>query len=285
LILIVPAFLFFVPLFYSFISSMMAFLLIWVSVFLILPEKNKFGVILVFLLSGFLGVASSGLNLENSLMPLLTGLFGSSTIISSINSRVSVPKQEINKISFRFREIVSPGIATAIVSPVCSFFPGLGSAQAAVIGGRFVKLSREQFLILLGSINTLVMGVSFVTLYLVGKTRTGSAVAILEVGGLDSSLIIFVGIVVLVSAGFSYFVTLYLGRIFALNVSRFNYSQISLWILAFVTILVFLISGFLGILVFIVSTFLGLFCTSIGVRKGFLMGALLIPTILFYLPV
>jgi len=108
----------------------MAFLLIWASIFLILPEKSKVPVIFVFVLAGFLGIASGGLLLERPLMPLLTGLFGASTIITSIRSNVEVPRQETNRISVSFKEIATPAIATAVVSPICSFFPGIGSAQA-----------------------------------------------------------------------------------------------------------------------------------------------------------
>lgn len=282
---IVPLFMTVIPLAYSFIEGMMAFILIWVSIFLILPEKQKMGVILVFLLSGFLGLSSFNLGLDQPLTPLLTGLFGSSTIISSIKSKVEIPKQEVDRIRFSFREIILPAFATAIVSPICSFFPGIGSAQAAVIGSRVIReKSREQFLILLGSINTLVMAVSFVTLFLVGKSRTGAAAAVFEVAWMDSKTLLLIGVVVIVTSVIAIPVTYFLSKLFARNISRINYSIVSFVILVLLTGIVIGLSGVLGLLVFIVSTFLGLFCTSIGVRKGFLMGALLIPTILFYLP-
>ncbi|MCH7850484.1 MAG: tripartite tricarboxylate transporter permease [Nanoarchaeota archaeon] len=286
LFFIVPLFMIVIPFAYSFISDMMAFILIWVSIFLILPEKSKWAVILVFFLSGFLGIASMGLGLDQSLMPLLTGLFGSSTIITSIKSSVQVPKQEIDKISVSFKEIAPPTFATALVSPICSFFPGIGASQAAVIGSRVIKeKSRKQFLILLGSINTLVMAVSFVTLFLVGKSRTGAAAAVFEVVRVDIKILFLIGIIVIITSAIAVPVTLYFSKIFALNISKINYSLISYGVLVLLCGVVLSFSGILGFLVFVVATFVGLFCSYIGVRKGFLMGALLIPTILFYFPV
>jgi len=285
LLFIVPLFILTIPFAYSFIEDMMAFILIWVSILLILPEKSKWAVVFVFFLAGFLGLASSGVGLDQPLMPLLTGLFGSSTIIASIRSRVKVPKQDTNRISVSLKETLPPALATAVVSPICSFFPGIGSAQAAVIGSRVIKeKSREQFLILLGSINTLVMAVSFVTLFLIGKSRTGAAAAVFEVVKLDFGILFLIGCVVIVVAVVAVPVTLYLSKFVARRVSSIDYSKVSYAVLLFLALVVFVLSGALGFLVFIVATFVGLFCTAIGVRKGFLMGALLIPTILFYLP-
>jgi putative membrane protein len=84
------------------------------------------------------------------LLPLLTGLFGSSTIIYSIKSKTKVPKQKSDKLKINKKDLIKPTLATIIVSPLCALFPGLGSSQAAIIGSQISgKQNREQFMILL----------------------------------------------------------------------------------------------------------------------------------------
>ena len=285
LIIILPIFFFAVPKTYEFVQRMMAWFLIWISILLIFTEKkSKKMAIVLFLLSGFLGIASLNI-MENSLLPLLSGLFGSSTIIYSMSKNAEIPKQKIEKIKIKKLKILKPVIATAIISPLCSFFPGLGSSQAAVIGSAlFKKMSRSQFLILLGSINTLVMSVSFAVLYLIGKPRTGAAGAIQQIADLSLSDLKIIFISMLLSTLIASVAVVKISKFFAKNLGRFNYQKISLAVLIFLFLMIIFFSGFYGLIIFIASTILGLFSIHSGVRRSFLMGSLLIPAIIFYLP-
>ena len=113
LIILIPSFLFASPLqnillqklFFPKIS-IMASILILVSLHLISTEKNKFSALLVFLVSGILGLVVlgtienqipllQGIQIKEPLLPLLTGLFGASTLITSINSKTKIPRQKI----------------------------------------------------------------------------------------------------------------------------------------------------------------------------------------------
>lgn len=285
LLLIIPLFILFVPIIYPFIEKMIGFILIWISFFLIYSEKNlKLQSFIIFILAGFLGIASLNLNTPQPLLPLLTGLFGSSTLIYSISKNTIIPQQKIEKFKIKIKQIIKPSIATAIVSPIFSFLPGLGSSQAAIVSSQIIKQSKEQFLILLGSINTLVMSVSFLTLYLTGKTRTGTAAAISQITSITSEQLVIIFLAVFCSSIISIFLTIKISKWFAKNIHKFNYSKISILIILLLIIIIFIFSGFLGIFILIASTILGLTCTYFKVRKGFLMGSLLIPTILFYLP-
>jgi len=73
-----------------------------------------------------------------------------------------------------------------LLPPIYSFLPGVGSGQAAIIGNTISRSDQKGFLILLGATNTLVMGFSFISLYLISRTRTGAAVAIREIIGIPS---------------------------------------------------------------------------------------------------
>jgi putative membrane protein len=286
LIILVPLFLFFIPKVYPFIERMLGLFLIWIAILLILHEReSRIKATIIFLLAGFLGLATFNLNLQQPLLPLLTGLFGASTIINSIRTRTIIPEQKIEKLALTKKELIKPTISTAIISPFCSFFPGLGSSQAAIIGSEIMgKLNKEQFLILLGSINTLVMSMSFVTLFLIQKSRTGAAATISQLTQINFQDLTTILITIAIASIIAIPLTLQISKIFAKNIHKIPYTKISIIILILLTTITIYFSGFLGLLVFITATFLGLTAIEFQTRRSFLMGAILIPTILFYLP-
>jgi putative membrane protein len=286
LIFIIPIFIYLIPKIYPFLEQMMAFFLIWISIFLIYNEsKSKIKAILIFFLSGFLGLATLNLSIEQPLLPLLTGLFGTSTIIYSIKTKTIIPKQKIEKININKKELIKPALATIIVSPLCSLFPGLGSSQAAIMGSEISgKLNREQFLILLGSISTLVMSISFVTLFLIGKSRSGTAFAISQIAQINNLNLTIILITILASAIISIPITITISKTISKHIHKIQYTKISLIILIFLILIITYITGPVGLLTLIVSTTLGITCIEFKTRRSFLMGAILIPTITFYLP-
>ena len=91
-------------------------------------------------------------------------------LILSIKNKTKVPEQKIQQISRP--KIFKPLLGALIASPLCSFLPGLGSGQAAIIGNIISKQNRKGFLILLGATNTLVMGFSFISLYVISPSGT-----------------------------------------------------------------------------------------------------------------
>ena len=263
-----------------------------ISIFLIYIEKDRLSAALVFSLTGFLGV--SVLNfpeniLNQPLLPLLTGLFGSSALIISMKSKVKIPLQLITKPSTK---VLRPMLGAAIASPLCSFLPGLGSGQAAIIGHIVSRKRKEDnaesnnkhFLVLLGATNTLVMGFSFITLYLISKTRTGAAAAIKEIIGIPSMKItILILFVIVISGIVSFFITDFLTKIISREINKIDYFRISLATILVLVFVVFAVSGVVGVIVLIVSTLTGIYCISLKVRRTNMMGCLLIPTIWFYL--
>jgi putative membrane protein len=273
-----------IPKFFELIKEIIPLILIGISLILIFLEKKKSKAFFVFIISGMLGL--SVLNLENirePLLPLLSGLFGSSMLIASIKNKLEIPKQEITKTYLEKSKFIKSLFGSLIASPLCSFFPGLGSGQAAIIGNTITnpkQNDKQGFLILLGATNTLVMGFSFISLYAISKTRTGAAVAIQEIiGNLNPSLLILILAVILISGIISFFLTKNLAKFFSQKITKFNYTKISIGTLIFLILIITLVSGFLGLLVFAVSTITGLYCISLGVRRTQMMGCLLLPVI------
>lgn len=269
------------------IPYVMASILIVVSFLLIFSEKKKIHSLAVFLLTGILGYIVLNLKtLNQPLLPLLGGLFGVSSLMLSIKNKVEIPKQEISfpKLKSIFPDLKKAFFGTLIASPLCAFLPGLGSGEAAVIGNQISRTDRKGFLILIGATNTLVMGLSFVSLYLISKGRTGTAVAVNDILGQFSLkfLILFL-IVILISDIISFFLTFIMAKFFADKITKINYQKISLAILIILAVIVTVVSGFSGLLLLIISTFTGIYCISLNVKRTNMMGCLLLPTIILYL--
>ncbi len=267
---------------YDKITNFIPGLLILSSFYLISRERKKISAVLVFFLTGILGLCVLNISwLNQPLLPLLTGLFGGSAMILSIKNKTRILPQ---KISMPREKIIRPLVGAVIASPLCGFLPGLGGGQAAIIGNSISKTNSRGFLILVGATNTLVMGISFIALYLLSKTRTGAAVFIKEiVGVLSNELLFIILVVVLISGVISYFLTLKLAEIIILKIQKINYYFLNVFILVFLAILIFFISGFFGLAVFIISTLTGIYAINSGVRRTNMMGCLIIPTIVLYL--
>jgi len=274
---------FFISKIYNTLQGFMAWILIGASLILIFTEKKKLTSIFVFLISGILGLCVLNLDVKEPLLPLLTGLFGSSMLITSIKNKIQIPAQRVEepKISL-FR----PLLGAVLASPLCGFLPGLGGGQSAILANTISRTENKGFLVLVGATNILVMGLSFVSLYAISKTRTGAAAAIQKIIGTLSwkHLVILLG-VVLISGIVSFFLTKILTKLFSKYINKINYSVLSIGTLIFLVIIVIAFSGFLGLLVLIASTFTGIYFNTLPVKKTHMMGCLLVPTILYYLGV
>lgn len=282
-ILTIP-FVFFISSIYDFIRKFIPFILIGICLIMIFSEKKKISAAFVLILTGILGYLVLNLELKESLFPLLSGLFGSSMLIMSIKENTKIPSQNKFFEKLKPKKLFKPILGALIGAPLCGFLPGLGGGQAAVIGNQVSKLDKKDFLVLLGAVNVLVMGLSFISLYAISKTRTGAAVAIQSLmDNMNMKILILIMFVCLITGIICFFLTKYLSIKFLKIIEKINYKKISIGMLIFMSVMVLVLSGFLGFLVFIISTFTGIYCIQLNVKRTQMMGCLLIPTIILYL--
>jgi len=283
--IIIPLFFLFLKTTYPFFEKMMFFLLIWISIFLLINNKNLKIVLVIGILASFLGIAALNQNINQPLLPLLTGLFGTSGIIFSINQKTKIPEQEKAVEIPKTKEIVKPTLISICISPFCSFLPGLGSSQASIIGSKICgEVERKQFLLMNGIINMIVSILSIITLIIIGKSRTGSAAAISQIREVTTTELIIILFIIVIIGVVSFTTTNFLSKKISSKINKLNYQKISYALLIFLTIATILISGPKGLLVLIASTFVGLTCQYYGTQKNILMFCLLTPTILYYWP-
>jgi putative membrane protein len=277
-----------IKLIYNYLQKIMAFILIFASSFLIIREKNsKMWALIIFLLSGVLGIATLSLpNLKNPLFPLLSGLFGISTLIISLSDRVKIPPQKITFPKLKNKELTKTMGSSLVAGGLCSFLPGLGPAQAAIIGSEFYKkITNEGFLILIGGLNTINMVLSFVALFLLNKARNGAIVVISKImKSVTLQDIILFFSVALIAGSIAVFLTIKITKIFSKVFSKINYRKLVVSIICLIIIMVFLLSSkFMGLLILFVSTFTGILPVKLGIGRNHLMGCLLLPVILYFL--
>ncbi len=284
-IAVAPLLILTVPSIFPFIQKYMAFILILSSLLLILKDDKKMGAIIIFAMSGVLGIVTLNFTLiKQPMLCLFSGLFGVSLLTISFLENVKLPKQKIASIKLSSKSKIVALATSLFSSLLVSFLPGVGSAQGAVIGSSFRKIKEETFLFLVGAINIIVMVWSFVALYAIQKPRSGSAVFVGKFLEYFSQNQLFMLLAVALFVGsFALVLCLLFSRIFAKNIEKIKYKWLCFGIGIFIIIIAAIISGPLSLLVLATGTMIGILCNELGVKKMQMMGSLLVPIIFYYL--
>ncbi len=291
-ILLLPFLIKLLPVFYASIKHYIAWILIAVVITMVATERKfkKFWGLVVFLLSGFLGLIilnSTMLQPQFLFFPLFTGLFGISTMMISLNEKVKIPKQ-IKDFGIVKKTLALTGIVKGFFSGlIVGILPGVGGAQAGTLVQIITrKEDAREFLVSLGGINVANTLFALMALYTIGRPRSGAAVAVDQIVGSFSftDLLILLATSLMV-AGISVILTLVLSKKFLSLIERMPYEKISITIISLLVILTAFFTGWIGLLVLAVSTAIGLIAPLTGVRRSLCMGVLILPVVFFYLGV
>ena len=146
-----------------------------------------------------------------------------------------------------------------------------------------LKKNDESFMVAMGSIASSNFIMSLVAVWLIGKTRSGIAVAINNIYTLTSGDMLAVVSASLLSIGVTSVAIIKISKAFAGILSRINYSKISAVVVAVIFVMVVGLTGISGVLVLATCTALGLYAVLMNVKRGLMMAALIVPTILFFI--
>jgi putative membrane protein len=288
-ILLSPIFYFAIPWIYLSVKNYLGYVLIAISIILILNEKKPKQIVwalFVFLLAGVFGVFVLGANMKQPLLPMLSGLFGISNLVFSIyRGKKAVPLQKEKKIVLKKKEIAKAVATGTVAGGLISLFPALGPSQAAsLLSLLFGRGTEKLYLTLIGGVNSSNLIVSMIAAMTINKARNGSTAVIFQLlpAMTVSQLLIFLGAAVVVGLA-AVLLTLAIARKFSKFVSKMNYSAISAGVVAFVSVLVFALSGFWGLVVLAIGTGIGIVANKTGISRGHLMGCLLVPVIFWLL--
>ncbi|MBM3232886.1 hypothetical protein FJZ18_01835 [Candidatus Pacearchaeota archaeon] len=295
ILFISPVYLYFLPSLYNSLRFFIPFVLVFLSLYLIFREKDFLKSGFVFILAGVLGHVSFSLPSLDPLFPLLTGLFGLSSLALSIKSSDKIAKQRfipLAKLRLSRKETMKGFAAGFFSIPLFSFLPGIGSSHASTFGSELFSQSRKGFLFLTGMTSVSVMALSYITVIAIHKSRSGTALAVDSLLSKPSDFTFTILSAIFLSIIFSASISLFLSRRFCLLMNKIDYRSLSILIfyLLFAINLNFAFLAYSDILISIIhlvillaATSLGIFCILSGTRRIQLMGALIIPTIIYYL--
>ncbi len=286
-IVLFPVFLLIVKYGYPIIRNYIGYLLIATAVFMMLRDKKKLWAVFVFLLSGTLGLIVLNIpNFSDPLFPMLSGMFGISTLLISLNESQSLPDQkQVQRVKLRPKVTLQALISGQFSGFITAVMPGLGAATAAVISMQITrKLGDNGFMVLMGSINTVNFILSMATLYVLDKARNGSIIAVQQlISAVDVNMLIIFLCATLVAGSISVFLVLKIGRIFSELITEVNYRILVAGIIIFITLLVGIMTGWLGLFILFISTAVGIIPAITKVTRTHGMGCLLLPVILYFI--
>ncbi len=283
-VLALPFLLWFIPSVYGVLHSYIHWLLLLVFLTLLLRERGnkKLHALFFFLVSGAAGfMLMSALPSQEVLFPSLTGLFGLSIIITGMTHSVSLPKQKHRRVPGH--KFIKGGVAGWLAGMFVGILPGIGSAQAGVLANTVLKGDEKDFLVALGGINTANIMFTFIALHTISKARSGAAAAVSEIAlSIGTGELYFMTIIALLSCFTASLITLWLGKRSVSLLGKVSYKKLNTAVLVIIIMLLLAFSGISGLLIAVLCTVIGTACASMGIKRMYLMGFLMFPTILYF---
>ena len=270
---------------YPLIQPYVGYILLIVVAIMIFKDELKLWALSLFLISGILGIIVFSMpNISDPLFPLLSGLFGVSTLILSLSDKVTLKKQKIEKPKIEKISAIKSVLSSTFAGTIISFLPGMGPSQGAVISQSISKNDdKNAFLMTIGGIGTVGMLVSFVTLFAINKARNGSVIAIEKILQIDAVTFLIFLIVSLIVGIICFSLTLLVAKKFSDIITKVNYQKLVLSVITIIVIICFILSGWIGLLILATSTSIGLIAPLKGVQRSHAMGCLILPVIFYFL--
>ena len=288
----------------SAIRPWMFWILLAVSVLLIVTDSPRGWSLVVFLVSGLLGLMVFGTPLVaggldapiNALFPALAGLFGVAGLLFAIATAgppAGRPPPSIESPNPTPNAVAWPGVRGGFAGLMVGLLPGLGAANAATLlllleqwFGRHVSRDQQSraYLVTTSSLNTAEALFAIAALYLIGRSRSGASIAVEQIlGGMVSQTDLLLISFFMVVAGVIAAVILWrLGGSVASWVGAADESGLNGSVVAFLAVLTLLLLGLGGLVILVCATVVGLVPLLFKVRRAQLMGFFLVPTMLFY---
>ena len=254
--------------------------------------KYKAIACLLFLTSGLLGVfafdhesmINSPLGLEPQvLLPLLSGIFGASSLLLSLSTDTEIPEQEESRIKIPGHSLVKAIFAGSLGGSVVAWIPGVSPSVASIAARLGAQPSAEEFLVSIAGVNSANALFSLVALYVIDKPRSGAAAAIQQLLTLDQRIVVQMIIMIVIVAAASYLACIGAARLAARTLFRLNYRWLCLIVLTFLVAMTYAFTGFFGLFIFFISTVVGLIAPVAGIHKTHAMGVLMLPLIVRYI--
>ncbi len=284
-IILFPIISFSFPLLYEFIHPVLFSILSLASAYMILAGSNKILAAFCFFAAGIVGLSLHWVPLDPtlSLFPVFSGLFGAAVLIPQFKIKKAKIKPQKSEEYVSSRLVNRASLFGSIGGIFSGLLPGIGPSQVASVAS--VDKNEKSFLVTIGALSVSNIVMSVISLWLIGQARSGVAVMLEGFVSVTFSEVLLIIFAALFSAGIAVIITLKLAKISLNILEKFDYAMVSKIIFIFIVMATALSTGFVGILLFSLCMCIGLFAYLSQVRMSCLMGVLLVPTIIFYLPI
>lgn len=273
-----------VPALYSSARPYTHYLLAVVVAILIATERSKkrmFWSAVCFALSGLIGLILPSLPIDRNLIlfPVLAGFFGIPGLATH-SEGISFPVQNFGRDPEGKSRLVMPPVLGSLGGILSGLLPGVGVGSIAAIAT--ATRSDRAFLQTFGAIAVSNVLVSFLAIWLIGNPRSGVAVALEQLVAVDFGLFLLMAFSAALAAAISAPLALLLSRKTLSLISRLDYCNLNRSVLAILIFLVAAFTGAIGIVLMLTCTALGFFAGRMKIKRGILMGVLIVPSMLYF---
>ena len=211
------------------------------------------------------------------LMPLLTGLFGISVLLTA--SQGTMPEQHFRGIRMEDRTIMNYSVVGTFAGVAVGWLPGLSTASANSVLASLIgyEKNRRTYILATSAANTSNAFIGLAALFALSRMRNGVMVALSELPLPTMSELTIIGVLAACAA---YGITVVLSR----SASRFNGidgKSLNRTVIVFIILLCIFLTGPFGVVILILATALGLVPHLVNIPRVFCMGAIIAPVILY----
>lgn len=300
LVALMPSLMIFLPIIYNALKNYIGYLLLITMTIILVrfnSKEKRAKSILLFLVSGILGLTVLNSNLGNNLglLCLLSGLFSISNLLYTINNESHIPPQKDSKTFLIDKKFKKATFAGSISGCVLGLLPGLGPAQGTLIAQSITlnkNISPEEFIVTNSGVNISDTLFSLMAIYLINNPRSAISVYISNIlTNIELIHVIFFIFVSLITVSVACVLSIKIGDWMIDHVLKIDYKKFNICIVILITLIIVFFTivnnGCLWyvMLCYVTSISLGLVTNVLDLSKSNLMGVLIIPSIITYLGV
>lgn len=303
LLLLLPLLIWQLPSLYRLLKPAMGAVLLLVLAYMVASERDtrrRLYALVVVLLSGTMGyIILNRLQAspERMLFPALTGMFGVSTMLAGVLSgRLKMPEQST---ACERRRYLRGMLTGALAGAAAGILPGVGAAQSTyLVQGVLGRRGAREFLVAQGGVNTVMVVVSVLTLYLIHRPRSGTGIAVEKLltlahgstptwrelrslPGYSDFLLVVAAAFLATALGGG--LTLAIARACITGISGISLSPLYSCVVLLLAAATLVYSGVTGLLVLVTATSIGMLAISTGVKRSHGMGVLILPAMLHFI--
>ncbi len=211
------------------------------------------------------------------LMPLLTGLFGISVLLTA--SRGTIPAQQFRGIRIGDRTIAKCSLLGTVAGVAVGWLPGLSTASANGVLASLIgyEKDRRAYILATNAANTANAFIGLAALFALSRMRNGVMAALSELALPTMGELMVAG---LLAACAAYGITVWLSRS-AHRIGAVDSLALNRAVILFVVILSLILTGPFGLVVLVLATAIGLVPHLVNLPRVYCMGAIMVPVILY----